>query len=147
MKNRANRAANGSKGEDKKTFSNRSFRKELNLLAKSSSKKQVLDLYASAIKREQVKLAKKSAKKREREASDDSDSDTGGEAYAMCVEPKCLKSALKPRAKKRNDSVMTEEEKAYQKKISWLKDHGKQLAAVAKKKSDKEDGEETSDSD
>jgi hypothetical protein len=37
---------------DKKVFSNKNFQKEINLLAKSSSKTKVLDLYSAAITRE-----------------------------------------------------------------------------------------------
>ena len=40
------------------SFSNKLFCKEINLLAKKSSKKKVLDFYATAIKCEQAKLSK-----------------------------------------------------------------------------------------
>ena len=81
-------------------FSNRSFHKELNLLAKKSSKKKVLDLYATAVKCEQAKLAKKIAKKREREADDkDTDLDSEDKAFAITESKVLLKSALKKRQK------------------------------------------------
>ena len=143
--NRADKAKGGSKHDGKKEFSNRSFRKELNLLAKQSSKKKVLDLYASAIKREQAKLAKKSAKKRERAADEDSGSDSDAEAFAMSETKSPLKSALK-KAKKRNSAVMTDEEKEYQRKISWLKDHGEPLVDASTELSDEENADDTSES-
>jgi hypothetical protein len=51
---------------DKRSFSNQNLRKEINLLAKTSSKKKTLEMYASVIKREQAKLdgSKKSEKRR-----------------------------------------------------------------------------------
>jgi Tfp pilus assembly protein PilE len=56
-----NRKENGQNGNEKngkivgRSFSNRNFCKELNAMAKRSSKKEVLDLYASAIACEQTK--------------------------------------------------------------------------------------------
>jgi hypothetical protein len=47
-----------------RSFSNKSFRKEVNSLAKKSSKKKVLDMYVTAIKREQNKMQKQSAKRK-----------------------------------------------------------------------------------
>jgi hypothetical protein len=41
---------------DKRSFSNQNLRKEINLLAKTSSKKKILEMYASVIKREKAKL-------------------------------------------------------------------------------------------
>jgi Tfp pilus assembly protein PilE len=64
-----NRKDNGQNGDEKngktvgRSFYNRNFRKELNAMAKKSSKKEVLDLYASAIAREQTKYGKASKKK------------------------------------------------------------------------------------
>jgi hypothetical protein len=45
-----NRDKSGSQGANR-SFSNKSFSKEVNFLAKKSSKKKVLDMYATAIKR------------------------------------------------------------------------------------------------
>jgi hypothetical protein len=53
----------------KPTFSKRSFRKEVNALAKKASRKGSLDVYASALKREQAKVDK-AAKKREKNNDD-----------------------------------------------------------------------------
>ena len=51
-----NKAKNGSKKPVGKTFSNKGLHKEIHMLAKSSSKAKVLDLYASVIAKEEVKL-------------------------------------------------------------------------------------------
>jgi hypothetical protein len=60
-----------------RSFSNKSFHKEVNFLTKKSSKKKVLDMYATAIKREQKKMQKQIAKRKPREvASSDSKSDS-----------------------------------------------------------------------
>ena len=58
LKNRAKSGNQGSGQSTSRSFTSKNFRKEINQLAKSSSKKEVLDLYASAVKREQAKLAK-----------------------------------------------------------------------------------------
>jgi hypothetical protein len=66
LKNRKDNRQNGNEKNGKtvgRSFSNRNFRKELNAMAKKSSKKEVLDLYASAIAREQTKFDKASKKK------------------------------------------------------------------------------------
>jgi hypothetical protein len=55
IKNRA-KAMNHTPKADKRRFSNQNLRKEINLLAKSSSKKKILEMYSSVIKREQAKL-------------------------------------------------------------------------------------------
>ena len=55
LKNRA-KASNHAPRADKRSFSNQNLRKEINLLSKTSSKKKILEMYASVIKREQAKL-------------------------------------------------------------------------------------------
>jgi hypothetical protein len=58
LKNRKDNGQNGNEKNGKtvgRSFSNRNFREELNVMAKRSSKKEVLDLYASAIAHEQTK--------------------------------------------------------------------------------------------
>jgi hypothetical protein len=57
-------------------FSRRTFRKEVNTLARKAGKKRVLGLYASALKRKQDKESKaKVAKRRAIEAEDSSSSE------------------------------------------------------------------------
>ena len=67
IKNRAARS-DGSGGNKTtppaRSFSNKAFRKEVNLLSRSSSKRKVLESYATAIQREQSKLAKKANKRK-----------------------------------------------------------------------------------
>jgi hypothetical protein len=69
LKNRAK--ASGHVPKDKHTFSNKNLRKEINLLAKQSSKRKVLDMYASFVKKELSKLDKKSAKRQKTSDSDE----------------------------------------------------------------------------
>jgi hypothetical protein len=60
-----------------RSFSNKSFRKEMLFLAKKSSKKKVLDMYARAIKHEQKKMQKQIAKRKPSEVvSSESKSDS-----------------------------------------------------------------------
>jgi predicted carbohydrate-binding protein with CBM5 and CBM33 domain len=50
MKNRA-KATNHAPKADKCSFYNQNLRKDINLLAKTSSKKKILEMYASVIKK------------------------------------------------------------------------------------------------
>jgi hypothetical protein len=142
-----NRKKTGSQGHksNNRSFSKNSFRKELNLLSRKSSKTQVLDLYESTIKQERKKIAKRQAKRKASEPdseSDESDSDvsvhnmekangqkrskkkanTSKRANAVKLSSR-IKSALKKKSKIPTEEGM-EEETAYQKKVEWLKDHG-----------------------
>ena len=116
LKNRAKLGSTGHGGtSNQKTFSNKNFCKEINLLARKSTKKKVLDLYNSAIQREIAKLAKKSSKRKERApTSDSSDSDSDISVNAI---------AEKSVSKKANLDINSKEQN-YQKKVSWLRDHG-----------------------
>ena len=131
LKNRAKASGAGNGSPNKRSFSNKSFRKELNMLAKKSSKKKVLELYASAVKREQTKLAKKtSSKRKKREESSDSDSDSDMSANLVeKIKPRVKKVAIrKPRAIRKSAAKTPmetiAEETEYQKKVKWLEDHG-----------------------
>ena len=107
--------------KDKRTFSNKNLRKEINLLSKKSSKRKVLDMYASVIKREQSKLDKKSTK-RKKATQPDSDSE---DEMSVNVISTHKKDVLQYSCKKSKDtSNVIAEEKEYQKKLQWLKDHG-----------------------
>ena len=78
IKNRAakNHGSGGSKTtQPARSFSNKSFRKEVNLLARSSSKKKVLESFATAVQREQVKLAKKGNKRKKAAQNSEGESD------------------------------------------------------------------------
>jgi hypothetical protein len=131
-----NRTKAGAPNGDNRKFSNKSFRKEINLLAKLSSKKKVLDMYATVVKREQAKLLKRSSKRKTRAktsaTASDSDSDTNTLLNNMDV------IAAKPNKKKAKNvsnvvptkgtgsSSTSPEEAAYMKKVLWLKDHGEE---------------------
>ena len=107
--------------KDKRTFSNKNLRKEINLLSKKSSKRKVLDMYASVIKREQSKLDKKS-NKRKKAIQPDSDSEDEMSVNVISTHKKdVLQSSRK---KSKDTSNVIAEEKEYQKKLQWLKDHG-----------------------
>ena len=78
IKNRAARSdgSGGSKSTPPaRSFSNKAFRKEVNLLARSSSKKKILESYATAIQREQGKLAKKANKRKKSVQNSEGESD------------------------------------------------------------------------
>jgi hypothetical protein len=107
LKNRASKASVGNKPNKAKQFSNKEFRRELNLMAKKSSKKQVLDLYASAIKREKAKLIRKTSPKRTREPEEDEDTDSEQSAFGISLEMALAKSVLKRSKKKKPQSLTT----------------------------------------
>jgi hypothetical protein len=141
LKNRAKRANGETPAVKKRTFSNKAFRKEINLLSKQSSKEQVLGLFDSALKREQAKLAKKSAKKRKKAPADDSESDSDESVHILTQVPK-TKSILKKKSKKAD---VLEEETEYQKRFRWLQDHGDPITNEPIKKTEKESEESSSD--
>ena len=74
IKNREKRdsRSSGEPETGKRKFSNNKFRKEINVLSKTTSKRKVLESYALAIKRKQGKLAKRAAKKRKKDEPSDS---------------------------------------------------------------------------
>jgi hypothetical protein len=138
LQNRTKKANVGHDGIKKRSFSNKSFRKEINFLAKKSSKAKVLDLYATAVKREQAKLAKQ---KKDKKCKADSDSDSDSEASVNIIQetkPR-VKSILKKKKKKKKNADVTAEESAYRAHFTnWLKDHGEPLADASTEKTDEE---------
>ena len=119
LKNRAK--PSGQVSKDKRTFSNKNLRKEINLLSKQSSKRKVLDMYASVIKREQSKLDKKSTK---RKKANQPDSDSEDEMSVNVISTHKKDVLQSSRKKSKDTSNVIAEEKEYQKKLQWLKDHG-----------------------
>jgi flagellar biosynthesis GTPase FlhF len=142
-----NREKSGLQGGNR-TFSNKSFRKEVIFLAKKSSKKKVLDMSATAIKREKQKLQKQIAKRKPRKVAS-SDSDSDDEISLNNVEPaNARKSSTKANirtmdersstksktpttdertiAQKRRaqQAALKQEEDEYQKRLLWLENHG-----------------------
>jgi hypothetical protein len=153
LKNRERENSGSNKGRStnsNRSFSNKSFRKELHLLSKKSSKKEVLDLYAGAIQKERVKLANNKKKRRARASALLSDSSSSDSEMSVgnieTVNVKKRSDRDQPNGKKRSgaktkisssqvksslrksrntDKVETmAEEQAYQKTVEWLKDHG-----------------------
>ena len=119
IKNRA-KATNHAPRAEKRSFSNQNLRKEINLLAKTSSKKKILEMYASVIKREQAKLdGSKKPEKRRKIVAPESESDDEMSVQFICAPQK--KSKKKTTI---NTLDVSAEEMDYQKKLKWLKDHG-----------------------
>ncbi len=79
---------------NKRSFSNQNLRKEINLLAKTSSKKKILEMYASVIKRDQAKLeGNKKPEKHRKIVASKSESDDKMSVQVICAPHK------KPRKK------------------------------------------------
>lgn len=124
IKNRNNASSKGGTPNNR-SFSTKTFRKEVNLLARQSSKVKVLDMYETAIKNERSKLAKKGKKRKSSKtiSSDDSDSDRSINVLQPILKKKTnTKSVTSSKKKQKQDTL--EEESAYRKKVEWLKDHG-----------------------
>ena len=103
IKNRAARSdgSGGSKTTPPaRSFSNKTFRKEVNLLARSSSKRKVLESYATAIQREQNKLAKKANKRKKSAQNSEGESDDD-----MSVE--VIESPVKIRRSDKSQKTLT----------------------------------------
>ena len=83
-------------------------------------------MYALAIQKEQAKLAKQSNKRKAaQETADDSDSDMSIHAITESTPMQSLKKRLKKTILKNKKSPeLSQEEEDYQKKVSWLQDHG-----------------------
>jgi hypothetical protein len=110
------KAMNHAPRADKRSFSNQNLRKEINLLAKTSSKKKILEMYASVIKREQAKLnGSKKPEKRRKIVSPESESDDEMSVQVIYAPQK------KP---KKKTTINTLDVSAEEKKLKWLKDHG-----------------------
>jgi hypothetical protein len=126
IKNREKRdsRSHGEPETGKRKFSNNKFRKEINVLSKTSSKREVLESYAAAIKREQGKLAKRAAKKRKKDVpSDSSESDSDNSAHNLEA-PIPRKKASKLKRKKvlfAATDTTEKEEIAFQKKVKTTK--------------------------
>lgn len=121
-KGQKSKSHNGAEETNTSTkFSNRKFRKEVNLLAKAkgSSKEKVLELFANAVQKEQSKLTKLAAKRKVREESSDSDSEN---SVNVIDNPAMLDKPVKKKKTKKVsfNSDQTEEEKAFLKKVMQM---------------------------
>jgi hypothetical protein len=108
--------------KEKKSFSNRNLRNEINLLSKQSSKKKILEMYASVIRREQTKLEDERPQKRKKIIAPDSES--GDKMSVQIISAPKKKVAKKLRKRSSDNTDVISEEQEYQKKLKWLKDHG-----------------------
>ena len=113
-----------SSNSNNRSFSNRAARKEINLLARGSSKRKVLDQYSAFISRERAKLEKveKAKKKQKKETSKDVSSDSESDESVQLIDKpvtKSKKTTSSKNAKKRKVQFteQTEEEKAFLKQI------------------------------
>lgn len=124
MKKQKTTDSSDSNGKTEKKFSNRAFRKELNLLSKKSSKKKVLEQYAMIIAKEKAKLQKQE-RKNQKSTESGSDSD---DMSVNCMEkpiPKKKKKVLfeeecpaeLKNRKKRAALDQTDEERAFMKEV------------------------------
>jgi hypothetical protein len=151
IKNRA-KAAGSQGGKSNHSFSNKTFRKEVNLLSKKTSKKKVLDMYASAVQREQKKLLKKSAKRKPREEISESSDEDSDMSVQMIESPKSTIRTTKSktrsnrdpeveisRKKKRAEKADTlPEEKTYQQTVKWLANEGSPVQGEKTESSEEE---------
>ena len=136
------------------------MRKEINLLARSSSKKKILESYATVIQSEQAKLAKRQTNKRKK-SDETSDGESDDDMSIQVIEPppsdvKRVKSnirtnsmanmraSLKTSVAKANKATedKLQEENAYQRRLQWLDEHGESFANGRPKNSDDESDNE-----
>jgi hypothetical protein len=87
-----NRDKSGSQGVNR-SFSNKSVCKKVICFPKKSSKKKVLDMYATAIKRNQKKMQKQIAKRKPREVASSNSKSNSNVSMHNIEPPKQRKSA------------------------------------------------------
>jgi hypothetical protein len=133
LKNRAKRGASNGKPDKPQRFTNKGFRDEINALAKGSTRKEVLQHYEMAAKRELVKLSKRSAVKRKvGSPSDEEASDSDGSVHVLTRTKPTVATPTAKRARSvRFDPPRAEfplelmaEEAEYQERTKWLLDYG-----------------------
>jgi hypothetical protein len=130
--------------KEKKSFLNQNFRNEINLLSRQSSKKKILEMYASMITREHTKLVEtKTPKCKKIIASDlESKSDNKMLVQIISAPKKKVVKTLRKRSNEKSDELA--EEKEYQKKLNWLKDHGDLTGEEGKNPGEESSGDEAS---
>jgi seryl-tRNA synthetase len=111
LQNRASRdkSHSGHKSEQKpKPFSKRTFRKEVNAIARKAAKKGTLDLYAAALAREQNKLEKQAKKKTvKKTVAANADSDSSSDESMNNLEEKIpKKKAFRGKLLKRPPNIL-----------------------------------------
>jgi hypothetical protein len=111
-----------SNGFNGKTLTKQSFRREINMMAKKTSKKKVLEMFATVIQAEHTKMSKsKKTKTRKKVLEDSSDSEestaSSNENHAMdIVTYDAEKANIEDNVKK----TETDEETTYRKAIENL---------------------------
>jgi hypothetical protein len=125
LSNKANKAAkNGNSSKSARpSFTSSKFRKEIHLLSKKTSKKKVLDMFASVIQSEQAKLQKGKKPGRAAKAASASSVESDDESDGMSVqaiEVVSVCSDKKPKAKRKTSDTASVEEQAYQERIASL---------------------------
>jgi hypothetical protein len=131
--------------KEKKSFLNPNLSNEINLLSKQSSKKKILEMYASVIRREQTKQAKledDKPPKRKKIIAPDSESDDKMSVQIISAPKNKVVKKLRKRSSDNTD-VLAEEQK-YQKKLKWLKDHGDLTGEEENNHGDESSGNEAS---
>jgi hypothetical protein len=96
--------------KEKKSSLNRNLRNKINLLSKKSSKKKILEMYASVIRREQVKLEDVKPPKRKMIIAPDSESDNKMSVRIISAPKKKLVKKLQKRSIDNTDGDLTGEE-------------------------------------
>jgi hypothetical protein len=101
-------------------------------------------MYASVIKRERAKLDEERAQKRKKIIAPDPESESDDKMLVQIISaPK--KKVVKTLSKRSNDkSDDLAEEKEYQKKLKWLKDHGDLTGEEGKNPGEESSGDEAS---
>ena len=160
LKNRAKREQGNGEGKaHTKPYSKRTFRKEVNSMARKAAKNGSLELYASALKRERAKIDKKIKKSKKKVAahkSEDSNESSSDESMNHMEAPIPRKRKVNFVAEDKPDCMMEEEDMSPPKKknIKQLKkllaEQRKEIAKLKRKNkvfesdSDSEDENEAS---
>jgi hypothetical protein len=128
--------------KEKKSFSNQNIRHKINLLSKQSSKKRILETFASVIREEQEKLEDERPQKCKKIISLESGSDNKMSVQIINALKKKVIKKLRKRSSD-NSNILAEEQE-YQKKLKWLKDHGDLTGEQGNNQGDKSSSNEAS---
>ena len=122
------------KDNGKKPFTPKSFRQELNALARKTSKKEVLDLYASVLAKETAKYNESAKTRKRKQAEPEEDSSDSDESFHVidvdqdskkpaAVSFKLTEKTVKKKKKtKKSPSETTEEEREFLKRVNQMED-------------------------
>jgi hypothetical protein len=96
--------------KEKKSFLNRNLRNEINLLSKRSSKKKILKIYASVIRREQVKLEEERPPKSKKFIDPESENDKEMSVQIISASKKKVVKKLRKRTSDNTGELAEEKE-------------------------------------